>query len=69
MTFLFHCFQVEKLSSSLDKTVEKLDESKQLLKTNENGEKREETREIVCHDDVFNMTQQPSLLLAALIKI
>lgn len=34
----FFCFQSEKLSADLKNTMEKLEESRQLLKTNENGE-------------------------------
>lgn len=34
-------FKVKKLNDSLESTAAKLEESKQLLKTNENGEKRQ----------------------------
>ena len=39
--FLSIRFQVKKLNDSLESTAAKLEESKQLLKTNENGEKRQ----------------------------
>lgn len=39
--FLSIRFQVKKLNDSLESTAAKLEESKQLLKTNENGKKRQ----------------------------
>ena len=39
--FLSIRFQVKKLNDSLESTAAKLEESKQLLKTNENGEKKQ----------------------------
>lgn len=48
-------FQVKKLNDSLESTAAKLEESKQLLKTNENGEKRQNYH--------YNSSLHPTLIL------
>ena len=50
-------FQVKKLNDSLESTAAKLEESKQLLKTNENGEKRQNVN---YH---YNSSLHPTLIL------